>query len=454
MTGPERLSLPDGNGGWMEVSVARWDGTHWSPVLNAPAPAYPDVPFVADQGPMRNIATNCAVLQNEWKPGPDGGATATRHLLHANAESVTLGYFARPNPGFGAKASSPLRAWVRSGPSEGWRPVTFNGASEVTMNGHADPLTLTPSMAQNFYTDPIPGPWRKGTVMEVLTWGMSSEGTMGAQGVTRGDWDYGNTVGSASTVPTKPMADYSLGSKGARPSAIIAPSSQKSSWAIIGDSNSVNPDMSYALTAFRARSLPHIMNGKHGIGHHHLLNEWWSFQMGEQVKWVDSIYSAMLTNDGNGGGGEAGIMSRLVQVWTKATRDMGMKRWVQALKTPSAARRSDGTLAGTPDITIRVNQWLLDGAPVLNGAPAPTGTTDPAAVRARVARRDGTVKPGAGSHPVGDGWIADSVWMLEEVPDNAVWKKEYDANDVNHYYQAGHDAQAVEVKKLLALMGF
>ena len=458
---PANLRLPDGEGGWVDVSVVRPDGTAWAPVIGGKGATRP--PFVPDAGPTRNIASNCAVLQNEFDPGAApsaGAAVGTRHLLHANAEKVTLGYFFRPNPGFGAKEPTVIRVWVRR-PNSAWTPVMFGGKTEVSAPGAADQATLDANRATlktDHYSDPFPGPFYAGDMIEVLTWtnrapGAGGGSTMGSQGQVRSTYDLGRVDGDPAKVVSATGRDYYTQGRSIRPSVILSTSSQKSSWAIIGDSNSVNPGQSYAMTAFRDRSIPHVMNGKHGLGHWELLNGWWDFQLGEQVKWADSVWSAMLTNDFRQGTADA-IKKQLVDVWTLATGTKGVKRWVQALKTPSAARQTDGTLKGSPDVTVAVNRWLLDGAPVLNGAPAPTGTTDPAAVRARVARRDGTIKPGAGAHPVGDGWIADSVWMLEESPDNAVWKKDYDANDVNHYYQAGHDAQAKEVAKLLALMGF
>lgn len=456
---PERLSLPDGKGNWMDVSVVRPDGTAWTPVIGGKGATRP--PFVPDSGPTMNIASNCSVLQNGFNPGPApsaGAAVGTRHLLHANAETVTLGYFFRPNPQYGAKEATVVRVWARR-PNSAWTPVTFAGKVEVSAPGAADHATLEANRAAlktDHYSDPFSGPFYAGDMLEVLTWTNRAPGagdgpTMGSQGEIRSAYDLGRVDGDPAKVVAATVRDYYAQDRSIRPSAILS-TSQKSSWAIIGDSNSVNPGQSYAMTAFRDRSIPHVMNGKHGLGHAELLNGWWDFQLGEQVKWADSVWSAMLTNDARQGSAD-NIKKQLVDVWTLA-KSKGVKRWVQALKTPSARRLTDGTLSGSPDVTVAVNQWLLDGAPVLNGAPAPTGTTDPAALRARVARRDGTIKAGTGAHPVGDGWVADSVWMLEEVPDNAVWKKAYDANDVNHYYQEGHDAQAAEVKKLLALMGF
>lgn len=455
MSAPERMSLPDGKGGWMTVTVARPDPNGgWATVIGGTVAA-PDAPFVPDSGPTRNIATNAGVLQNQWNPGATGAATATRHLLHANAASITLGYFARPNPTFGATTSTPLRAWVRLR-GGAWRAATFSGQAEVTLTVTAtSEETLLPEHAQNVYTDPIAGPWRLGDEIEVLTWGQSSGGTMGVQGVLDGAYDLGMTTGSPSTVAAVSNAAFATAGRGTRPSVILAPSSQESSWALIGDSNSVNPDRSYMAQAFRARNLPHILNGKHGLGTYHLNNGWWDFQLGEQVKYADSVFSALGTNDGNGN--VPSVTQAMVEAWT-AAREAGVIRWVQATIAPRAWDNS-GTIVGQMGPGDTLNPWLRDGAPVLDGVAAAAGTTDPDAVRATVIRLDGTVVHGTGEHPMGDGWVCDAGGALESAVGSGLYDttKEplvYNPADSTHYPQAGHDVQAPILARDLALMGF
>lgn len=452
---PERLSLPDGKGGWMGVTVARPVDGAWVTIIGGTG-AMPPAPFTPDAGPVRNIATNAGVLQNQWNPGATGAATATRHLLHANADSITLGYFARPNPQFGASTSTPLRAWVR--PRGGaWRAATFNGQAEATLSVvAATDETLLPEHAQNVYTDPIPGPWRLGDEIEVLTWGQSSGGTMGVQGVLDGAYDLGMTTGSPSTVAAAPTSAFVATGRGTRPSAILAPSAQKSSWALIGDSNSVNADRSYMAQAFRARNLPHILNGKHGLGTYHLNDGWWDFQLGEQVKHSDSVFSALGTNDGNKVG--ADVREQMVAAWNRA-KQAGVKCWVQATVAPRALDNGDGTTSGIMGTGVTLNPWLRDGAPIINGAAAPAGTTDPAAIRATVIRADGTKINGSTAHPIGEGWVCDTASALESSVGSNTYRQDktpavYDPRDLTHYTQAGHDVQAPVLARDLALMGF
>lgn len=399
---------------------------------------------------MRNIATNTGVLQNPWKPGATGGATATRHMLYANADSITLGYFARPNPKFGAAASTPLRAWVR--PKGGaWRAATFGGKPEVTMVVTATTdETLLPEHAQNFYTDPIPGQWRIGDVVEVLTWGQATGDTMGAQGEVDGAYDLGTATGSPAVVSAAPDAAFAAVNRGSRPSVILAPSAQKSSWALIGDSNSVNAARSYMSQAFRSRTLPHILNGKHGLGTYHLNNGWWDFQLGEQVKYADSVFSALGTNDGNGG---SGAQAEMVKAWTLA-QSKGVVRWVQATVPPRSLDPAAPVGVGPV-----LNPWLRDGAPILNGAPAAIGSTAVGTVRATVIKADGTIIKGTGGHPMGSGWVTDTASAMESSVGSNAYRTDkatpvYDPRDLTHYTQAGHDIQAPVLERDLRLMGF
>lgn len=444
------IALPDGAGGWINVTVNRPVDGKWVPVMGAPAA--PSAPFTPDTGPLRNIATNCAVLQNQWQPGASGGATLSRHTIHANAASLTIGYFARPNPAFGVTTATPLRAWVRA-PGGAWTPLTFGGAPEVTLaQPPATAEAVLPTHGQNIYSDPVPGTWRYGDVIDVLTWGQSTSGTYGTQTNLAAPHDGGRVAGAHGTVTTAAASAYTLGVRGARPSAILAPSAQPSSWALVGDSNSVLPSAHYMVQAFRTRNLPHVVNGKHGLGTYHLAGDWWNFQLGEQLKHADSVFSALGTNDSNGGNPDPRV--NFIAAWNKAAA-AGVVRWVQATRTPFGIRKPDGS-TDWPDSVAKVvahNAWLLDGAPVLNGAPAPVGSTATGTVRARVARRDGTVKPGSGAHPMGDGWVADTAWVLEDPADSGMWDSAY-PDDPNHYNQAGHDAQAPVLAGLLDLMGF
>lgn len=444
MTVPPAALHRDGE--WIVPAIAVRRGGEWVTISGDPSPA---PGFVPDDGPVRNIASNMGVLQNQWEPGSGGAGSGTRHVLHANATEVTLGWFSRPNPGFGTTASTPLRAWWRR-PGGTWAPVTFGGAAEVQLDAVPTVAELTPEDGQDVYADPIPGPFYVGDTIEILTWGQATAGTMGVQGILDGAYDLGLAPGDAGTVTSAPAAEYALGVRGSRPSAVLAPSAQASSWALIGDSNSVNPGRSYMSIGFRSRHLPHILNGKHGLSTGDLAGDWWGFQLGEQVKYCDSVYSALLTNDG---ADLAVVQSRLLTVWARA-RAAGVTRWVQATKTPSYAVKGDGSTSGSPTGTTAINAWLRDGAPVIDGAAAPAGTTDPAAVRATVITWDFQVIPGDPAHPVGDGWIGDTTYVLETELGSSTWKPEYDANDINHYYDAAHAAQGEVLAEHLRLMGF
>ena len=197
MTGTDNLAIHTG-GAWKGVTVAQRVDGEWVPVLGGGG-SYTPPEFVPDDGPVRNIATNTGVLQNQWTPGTTGAASATRHMLYANAAEITLGWFARPNPKFGAGADTPLRAWVRR-PGEPWIPCTFDGAAEVSLHGAVSEEALLPADAQNIYADPVPGPFYVGDTIEVMTWGQAATGTMGVQGDLDGTYDLGRVPGDPDTV--------------------------------------------------------------------------------------------------------------------------------------------------------------------------------------------------------------------------------------------------------------
>ena len=435
------------DGAWAVPAIAVHRGGAWTTISGDPSPA-PE--FVPDDGPVRNIASNMGVLQNQVTPGQEGEATATRHTLYANATSLTLGWFGRPNPGFGASQDTTLRAWARR-PNAAWAPLTFDGAAETVLRGWDSAATLTPEHRADVYADPLQGPFYVGDVLEVMTWVSTATGAngLGVQGRVDQAYDLGRVRGTPAEVVS--AAQFDASGPGTRPSVVLAPSAQAASWALIGDSNSVNPGRSYMSIGFRDRNLPHILNGKHGLSTGDLAGDWWDFQLGEQLRYCDSVYSALLTNDG--GAGLAGMQDRLLTVWAKA-KAAGVTRWVQATKTPSHAVKEGGGASGDPEPTTSINAWLRDGAPVIDGAAAPTGTTDPGAVRATVITWDFQVIPGDPAHPVGDGWIGDTTYVLETELGSSTWKPEYDANDVNHYYDAAHAAQGEVLAEHLRLMGF
>lgn len=453
----------------MSVTVARPADGAWQTVVGeASAPAA----FTPDTGPTMHIATNGGVLQNVWNPGAGGKATATRHMLHANTSTLTLGYLSRPNPGFGAKADTPLRAWVR--PRGGsWIACTFGGQPGVVLKGWADWQTLTPAMAQNYYTDPIAGQWRRGDIIEVLTWGQSAEGTMGSQADLDAAYDYGNIAGSPAEVSAAPTTAFLTGGRGTRPSVILGSSAGASSWACLGDSNSVNPPAPYFVQAFRSRNIAHTINGKHGLANWNLfdgpdiLNGWWEYQIGEQLKYCDSVFNGLITNDmqkatfpSEYGTRDKWIGQMILDLAAKA-KGLGVKRWVQATLQPNATSTDNyaslqNQTANWATVRPALNQWLRDGAPCdANGKRVETGTAG--ANRCSVVTYAGTVKSGAGSHPFGSGWVSEVGAALEPSPDDGRYRVDGDrvaGSDPIHYAQAGHDLQAKILSRDLALMGF
>lgn len=443
------------DGAWSATSIFKPVDGAWVQVTGAAAKA---PAFTADTGPVRNIATGCAVLGNQSLPGSGGAAAGTKHILHANADRLTLLYQARPDPGFGAAESTPLRAWWRL-PGQAWAPVTFGGQVEVTLNGWSDKTQLAP--IQDVYSDEIRGQFYAGDTVEVMTWTQAAAGTVGAPFTTDPTYDIGVAKSGPESLGQADYPDFSAIERSARPSGILASSSQKASWVGIGDSNSVNAIRNYFYQALRARGQAACIAGRHGESYTWQLNSGtFEYRLATAVKYADSVYSALGTNDVfNSANAGPAITQLMVDLAIKS----GVKGWVQGTVPPNATT-TDGyaTTANqtrrNPDKHDYVNAWLRDGAPVKAGKAVPAGSAD-ADARCTVISFTGQVKPGAGAHPFGDGWVSDTGAVLESSVGSGLFRTDLPRNFYNpvdpiHYYQDMHNLQASHLERDLKLMGF
>ncbi|MFW0120272.1 SGNH/GDSL hydrolase family protein [Rothia sp. P5764] len=451
------------SGSWSTISVFKPHEGGWVKVsgANSESPL-----FVPDEGPLLNIATGCGVMgNNNGTANGQGAGAGTRHLLHANVASFSLLFSIRPNPQFGANQPGSMRCSIRRPQSSQWEPLTFSGKSVVSVHGYTDAESTPP--AQDVLSDPVSGPFYAGDIIEVMTWmvntGEQSKGTMGTSITIDPSYDLGISPGAYQEVVAGGDGGFTgRPGKSARPAGFIAPSKQKASWATIGDSNSVNPDRNYFYQALRRRGQAAVIHGKHGESLAKMLHKgWWDFHMGTMLRYADSVYCALGTNDCIFGASAQAVMEDMVIAWAKA----GAKRWVQGTVPPMATTSDNwATVAGqAPTVpglrAMEVNLWLRDGAPVRGGKPAPAGATGSDVSRATVIAYDGAIKRGSGTHPMGLGWVSDTGGAIESTPGSGVYMagfpaSEHGGNDPTHYYQGLHDIQAKHLERDLKLMGF
>lgn len=152
----------------------------------------------------------------------------------------------------------------------------------------------------------------------------------------------------------------------------------------------------------------------------------WDAQVGATLDGCTHVISAYGRNDMTAT--LADLKATFIGLWGLAAAD-GRKLW-QTTVTPSStstdnwATVASQTTNGNNDTRTAFNDWIRDGAPILNGVGAATGTIDPAAIRA-----------GATGHSL-KGYIevADTV---ESARNSGLWKAGT-TDDGIHPTPAGH----------------
>lgn len=461
MNTPETLSLPDGRGGWMKVTVARPDEGGWQTVIGAA-----DVPpptFVPDSGPLRQVGGDlCAVAGGGWRPGATGLASRTGHTMHANAEQIVLGWHVRRTDKNGWTGGSDMRAWVKSA-STPWRVVRFGGA-ETALLGKDDAL-------RDVYSDPVEGPWYAGEPLTVVVHATSTGGDAATLTPTTSygvasDSDGGNYDGPASGALTGPYPGVGVT---LRPSVVLAPSPTvaRGSWVIVGDSILHFQPHPYARKAFKARGLASTFNGLGGESALGVVNGSFPRRLEQELKYADSVLCEYGRNDylipDTGDAKIAKVKQAMLDLW-KMCRANGAARVVQ-ITTTAAVASTDGwktlenqTPTNAPTERVAVNQWLRDGAPLISGALAPTGTADPSAVRTTVVKLDGTIVRGSDAHPLGQGgFISDCTSVIESAIDSGKVRVDQPSamlTDNVHISVAAHNLIAPVLERDLRLMGY
>lgn len=161
----------------------------------------------------------------------------------------------------------------------------------------------------------------------------------------------------------------------------------------------------------------------------------WDAQIGTTLDGCTHVISAYGRNDMTAT--LADLKAAFIGLWGLAAAG-GRKVW-QTTVTPSSTS-TDGwvtvpsqTVNGNNGTRIAFNDWIRDGAPLINGTPAATGTTDAAAIRA-----------GATGHSLkGFIEVADTV---ESARNSGLWAAGTLTDDGVHPTAAGHIAMAAPVQ--------
>lgn len=346
-------------------------------------------------GPVLNIITNASAMGTAAKPhlgGADGSFAETVHQVLVDVDQPVLEWHSGGRP---SSVGGTFRAAlsVDSGP---WRSLTWDGQSSthIPAMDAVDGVTVT--------SDPAPLTAHAGAMVRILAW-IDSDGTP-EQTVPSDLLDIaegGVSIGGWTTDPMLYPADQLSWSL--RPSAMLAPSDQ-SSWLITGDSNADGvgffPEVAaqglgvaYIKSTQGARRIPEPRetpgDWQNLVAPHlpnvtHVIDQYGGNNAAPGVTWQD--------------------VAPIYMAYWQALRDAGVQHIIRPTITVTAQTTDNwATLEGqTPtdhgQSRWDISQWLLAGAPYINGTPVAAGT--PGATTCRVVQDDGTVTPGVGDHLV------------------------------------------------------
>lgn len=130
----------------------------------------------------------------------------------------------------------------------------------------------------------------------------------------------------------------------------------------------------------------------------------------------DVIFAPLGINDLQASATESQLRTRLTNMWL-ALAATGAAQWAatitpQTTSTDSWATTGNQTVTSVHTARLAVNAWLRDGAPILSGAPAATGSN-----------AAGTLRIGQAGHPVAK--LLEVSDAVESARDSGLWKATY-----------------------------
>jgi lysophospholipase L1-like esterase len=127
------------------------------------------------------------------------------------------------------------------------------------------------------------------------------------------------------------------------------------------------------------------------------------------------------TNDLNGGASLATLQSRVIAVWKRMAAAGMLVRGAtippRSTSTDNWATTVNQTTAASNPTRVQFNNWMRDGAPMLNGVAVGTGTNAP-----------GTVRFGETGHPLMANGFFDFAEIAESATNSGLWKVNGTAN--------------------------
>lgn len=360
-----------------------------------PGPVEPPVPVdppTPPDGPVLNVATRLAAGNNgsTVAGGTSGTMTATRHMLTVDVTEAKLAWVT--TNGYGYDSAATFRAAVSAGDGP-IIPVTVGGSPtwRVEKSGPGQVIEVS--------SDPVTIHGHAGDAITVYVWAMPD-----GSGSITADLTRQTSVDSTATGPwdaaLQGLASPALGGWSYRPARIIAPS-DKTAWLVVGDSIMQQP-WSYGEQALDRRGLAGVKSAQGGDSHVYYPQRW-PERVGAHITHSPYLIDQFGVN-GHGGMSTAGLA-----FWNHAKANGAQ----YVLKTTISPTTLQGAPLDRPGAQ-EDNAWLRDGAPIIGTTAAPTGTTDPAAVRCAVVRPDGTITPGNGEHPLDA--VTDVAAAIESSP--------------------------------------
>lgn len=416
--------------------IGWWQGTDGS-TLGGSGEVIPEPPTGALRNIMGSGAITSAVLA---MPGtaPDGATITTKHRIHSAVTAPVLRWVvSKPEAGNQVANTGTMRAAYRTGSDTTWRNLTFGGSATATF-----PVPSGASVAI-IDSDPINVAIPAGEDLELHVWAKpDSTGFMPGSATGRVfGYDPGYVLGGPETITGTTYANGQT-SGSLRPAAIFSTTAAPS-WLLTGDSITWASN-SYQEQALKELGKAHTKAAMGGEAFSHFPSRWAQRYSGI-IDYVSHVFCAYGVNDVSQG--VELTKTRAFALWNQY-KTAGVGTVIQTTATPCFVGSTDGytTLENqTVPSNSRVawNQWLRDGAPLISGAPAATGTTDPTAIRA-----------GHASHPVKH--VLDLAAAVESSQDSGKWRVDLGAigGDGTHPNTLGHTTLKTAVVSALTGWGY
>lgn len=376
----------------VECRIRFWDGSKWAGgELASRAKANP--PLTA---PLKNILsrTSALVYPSSMETG-DGKVVGTYHTIYEDSLSLSLEWDVNYPP-FGSKSVEiPFAAAysINDGP---YKMITFNGSTNTNI---VVPAEGTKTVLK---ADTISDNFLKGDVLKLYLWAKPSDPSslvsdiMGLYpGEKEGFGSFTTAVESIHDAETYPMKN----TWSARPGRGISNYAGES-WIIGGDSIFALPQ-SWGDIFAENMNVPYTKTAHPG-------EKWsmfptrWGIRYADQCKYGDVVVDELGVNDVTYDTALTAtqVMQNAVNHWLKF-KTAGIKKVIKPTITLNATT-TDKWTSQTGQTAVRyeqrnaVNTWLRAGAPIINNAPVPVGTSG--ADTAPYIKPDGSIVPGSGNH--------------------------------------------------------